>query len=592
MNGGNVRRTLIVAAGLAIAALATAQLTKYKDWPKSPEAYFLTPEERQEWAKVASDTDAEQFIAAYWAKRGGERFKAEVARRIAAADEQFKMRRQKGSESARGRLLIVLGGPSRVSQVRSGAGGEAPDTGLGTAGASATRPGAESLGGVGQGSSLTQTWLYEKDKFDPSLGIGELRLRIVVDNLKGNDELQNRSDADRAIAKLAEKSIVNPSATAAVAGTPSGAPAAAPAGAPAGTAPRVPAVAGTGPATVPPPAPAAASLPAATRSVLEPLLHVAKVDAGPAMFWGGPFRASSGEPMYALQFYFPGDKAPAGPVKFGGLVASDAGGEATSFWEDATLTDMKTGAKTDKVFERSVVLPAGSYHGAFGIFPPDGGTALETASASFKLEPKSSDFDVSPLILTNELKPQTKRPGATDPFIFGVEKPIKVEPKANRSFSKEDSLWYFYAVSNPKVPESAGAPAAAPPPASTPAAGAAAPAAPAAADTVKPRIMQRIGVLRDGKPAFAPFTGPAEMQQLTSGYYASGSEIPLTTFEPGYYTFTLNIRDLNAPRDSAAFKGLDRQADFVVLKPDGTPPDKASAKAAPATTPRPKPKKS
>ena len=79
-----MRRTLIVAAGLAIAALATAQLTKYKDWPKSPEAYFLTPEERQEWAKVASDTDAEQFIAAYWAKRGGERFKAEVARRIAA----------------------------------------------------------------------------------------------------------------------------------------------------------------------------------------------------------------------------------------------------------------------------------------------------------------------------------------------------------------------------------------------------------------------------------------------------------------------------------------------------------------------------
>lgn len=591
MNGGTVKRTFLAVAGLAIAALATAQLTKYKDWPKSPEAYFLTPEERQEWAKVGSDTDAEQFIAAYWAKRGGERFKAEIARRIAAADEQFKMRRQKGSESARGRLLVVLGGPSRVSQVRTGAGADAADTGLGTSGASATRPGADAFGGVSQGSSILQTWLYEKDKFDPSLGVGELRLRIVVDNAKGNDEIQNRADADRAIAKLAEKSIVNPSATAAVAGPPSGAPpAGAPAGAPVATAPRVPAVAGTGPAPAPPPAPAAGSLPAATRSALEPLLQAPKADAGPAMFWGGPFRASSGEPFYALQFYFPGDKAPAAPVKFGGLVTSDSGGEAASFWEDAPLTDMKTGAKTDKVFERSIVLPAGSYRGAFGIFPADGGTALETASASFKLEPKSSDFDVSPLILTNELKPQSKRPGPADPFIFGVDKPIKVEPKANRSFSKEDSLWYFYAVSNPKQPESAGAAAAAPAPASTPAAGA---AAPAAADTAKPRIMQRIGVLRDGKPAFAPFTGPAEMQQLTSGYYASGSEIPLATFEPGYYTFTLNIRDLNAPRDSAAFKGLDRQAEFVVLKPDGTPPDKASAtKAGPAPTPRPRAKKS
>jgi GWxTD domain-containing protein len=575
MNGGNVRRTFLAVAGLAIAALATAQVSKYKDWPKSPEAYFLTPEERQEWANVGNDADAEQFIAAYWAKRSPD-LRKEVQRRIAAADEQFKMLRQRGSESTRGHVYIVLGSPSRRAQSRV-AGEATPDTGLG-AGSSAGRSGlpGESPFSTTSGGQIIETWTYAKDKFDPALGIGELRARIVVDGQRGSDVAQNADEINRVLAKVAEKSIVNP--------------AGAPAGAPVATAPRVPAVGGSGPAPAPPPPSAAGSLPAATRSALEPLLQTPKADAGPAMFWGGPFRASSGEPFYALQFYFPGDKAPAGPVKFGGVVASDAGGEAASFWEDAPLTDMKTGAKTDKVFERSIVLPAGSYHGAFGIFPADGGTALETSSASFKLEPKSSDFDVSPLILTNELKPQSKRPGPADPFIFGIDKPIKVEPKANRSFSKEDSLWYFYAVSNPKQPESAGSAAPAPAPASTPAAGA---AAPAAADTAKPRIMQRIGVLRDGKPAFAPFTGPAEMQLLTSGYYASGSEIPLATFEPGYYTFTLNIRDLNAPRDSAPFKGLDRQADFVVLKPDGTPPDKASAtKAGPAPTPRPRAKKS
>src|SRR5258708_39361408 len=104
MNGGTVKRTFLAVAGLAIAALATAQLTKYKDWPKSPEAYFLTPEERQEWAKVGSDTDAEQVIAAYWAKRGGERFKAEVARRIGAGGGQVKKRRPNGAASPRGRL--------------------------------------------------------------------------------------------------------------------------------------------------------------------------------------------------------------------------------------------------------------------------------------------------------------------------------------------------------------------------------------------------------------------------------------------------------------------------------------------------------
>ena len=61
----------------------------------------------------------------------------------------------------------------------------------------------------------------------------------------------------------------------------------------------------------------------------------------------------------------------------------------------------------------------------------------------------------------------------------------------------------------------------------------------------------------------------------------------LATFEPGYYTFQLNVRDLNAPRDSAAFKGIDRQEEFIVLKPDGTVPERAASKAA-APTPRPK----
>jgi len=105
--------------------------------------------------------------------------------------------------------------------------------------------------------------------------------------------------------------------------------------------------------------------------------------------------------------------------------------------------------------------------------------------------------------------------------------------------------------------------------------------------------MTRLGVLRDGKPAFRPATLPAELQFLGAGYYASGSEIPLTTFEPGYYTFTLNVRDLNAPRDSAAFKGIDRSSDFVVLMPDGSMPLLSTPTPAvkPTPTPRPKPKR-
>ena len=77
-----MKKLVSIIAGLALAACALAELAKYKDWDKSPDAYFLTPPERADWKKVASDADAETFIAIYWAKRGGEPFRQEISRRI------------------------------------------------------------------------------------------------------------------------------------------------------------------------------------------------------------------------------------------------------------------------------------------------------------------------------------------------------------------------------------------------------------------------------------------------------------------------------------------------------------------------------
>jgi hypothetical protein len=139
---------------------------------------------------------------------------------------------------------------------------------------------------------------------------------------------------------------------------------------------------------------------------------------------------------------------------------------------------------------------------------------------------------------------------------------MKVEPKGDRHFSKGDSLWYFYAVANAKMPEATGDAAAA-----------------------KPRIMTRINVQLEGKDAFAPFTGPADLQEVAPGYYVTGSEIPLASFEPGYYSFLVRVRDLNAAAGTPANKGIDRQQDFVVLMPDGSmPPAKKAAAPAPAPT--------
>jgi GWxTD domain-containing protein len=567
-----VKRIILAVAAFAVAFVALSQLSQYKDWARSPEAYFLTAAEKQEWSKVASDADAEKFIADYWAKRGGQRFKEGILRRIAAADQQFKMRRQKGSESARGRIFITMGNPSRVVEAREGGEPAAPEPG------SATGTGAlDSISG--ESSAVIQTWTYLKDKFDPAWDVGEVIARINVDPQRGTDELLSGGAINKAIEKVVQHSIL-PAGQAApgVAAVKPGAPAAA-------TGP-----AASGPAAAAP-APVAEALPAAPRAVLEPLLKKGSEKAS-AGYWGGVFQTVTGEPFYAFQIIRFGKKdepAPSG-MKLGGVVTKDDGQEATSFWEDAASVDTKGRDGVDKASDHSIVLPAGTYRGAFGLFAPDGGAALATGTAVFTIPERSGDFRVSPLILASTLTPLTRRPNPTDPFVFGMEKPIRVEPKGNGVFTREDGLWYFYTVTNPGLPAEAPAtvaPAAVP----TPDAASAAPAAaPTAIPAPKPRIMTRIGVLRDGKPAFQPATVPADMQALGAGYYASGSEIPLATFQPGYYTFTLNVRDLNAPRDSAAFKGIDRSGDFIVLTPEGAMPPTPTP--APTPTPKPRAKKS
>jgi GWxTD domain-containing protein len=565
---GFVKKLLFALAGFAIAAASLAQLSKNKDWDKGPEAYFMTSAERADWKNVKSDDEAEKFIAVYYAKRGGDAFKQEISRRIAAADQQFKMQRYKrGADSVRGHLLIVLGAPSRQSQSRAqdGVSNDGDIVRLDT-------------NRVSESAAINYTWTYLADKFPADWGIGELKADISVDPAQGRDILQNAGNVEKAMATVAEKSIVNPNATAtsAAAGAPAaaapkaGAPVAGATGAPGGT-----------PALAAAAAPPVQPLPAAVKTALEGTAGKSTGDAG---FWSGTFHTATGDSYLALQFYLPSDKpalAAGTPLKFGAYVTDESGKEVDSFWEDATLTEVTEGPRKDHVYDRSVTLQPGSYKGTFGLFKSEGEPPVATSSIAFKLEPKSTDFNVSPLILSSGLVPLNKRPSATAPFVFGPpDKPIKVDPKGDHRFAKTDSLWYFYSVENPAVPAPSGdAAAAAPAPSATPAPGATAAPAPAA-DAPKPRIMTKINVQRDGQDAFAPFTGPAEVVQTSPGVWSAGNEIPLASFEPGYYTFLITVWDMNTK--GAARKMIERKEDFVVLMPDGSVPPKAAPKATPA----------
>lgn len=100
---------------------------KYKNWEKSPEAYFLTSSERDQWKKVKTDADAQNFILDYKAKRGPD-FEKTLAERVAVADKYFSSGETKGSETLRGKVIIVLGPPSSIEKGRGDTGNKTDAT--------------------------------------------------------------------------------------------------------------------------------------------------------------------------------------------------------------------------------------------------------------------------------------------------------------------------------------------------------------------------------------------------------------------------------------------------------------------------------
>ena len=110
------KNLLIVVAVLSLAVPAFARLSKYKDWANSPEGYFMTKVERDQWSKIDSDADAEKFIADFHARRPAN-FEKEVAARAQMADQHLTIGKVKGSQSLRGKIVILFGTPTSIDQM-------------------------------------------------------------------------------------------------------------------------------------------------------------------------------------------------------------------------------------------------------------------------------------------------------------------------------------------------------------------------------------------------------------------------------------------------------------------------------------------
>ncbi len=95
------------------------------DWATSPEAVFLTLDEQKSWREIQSDADRARFQAEYWKRRDPDpgtpinEFKQLVDARIAAADKYFALAGKPGSQTAQGRVFVLLG-PASSEQLVEG----------------------------------------------------------------------------------------------------------------------------------------------------------------------------------------------------------------------------------------------------------------------------------------------------------------------------------------------------------------------------------------------------------------------------------------------------------------------------------------
>lgn len=105
---------LAVAAVFAVSSLSAVNLGSFKDWDDSPEGYFLTKAEREQWAQVTSEGDAAKFVEAFLAKRDPG-FPAEVKKRAEQADKYLTLGKVKGSKSLRGKVIVLMGPPSGLN---------------------------------------------------------------------------------------------------------------------------------------------------------------------------------------------------------------------------------------------------------------------------------------------------------------------------------------------------------------------------------------------------------------------------------------------------------------------------------------------
>lgn len=402
----SLRWLTVVAAVMSFASTLGAQTGV--DWADSPEAYFLTGQERSEWLAVrASQAERDAFVVRYWLRRdptpGTEKneFRDLVRARIKLADERFKIAETDGSRTARGLALVVFGIPARTI--------ERPVP-------RADRASAPT--GPNDGLEIVVIWTYQKDrtpKILEMLGRPELEFTFYIEPERKRDRFDIETKARDLQQIVAARSIVNPE----VGG--------------------LPAIAAVPPRWMPL-ALMSDTLPAATDDALLSGRGNERVHFGHATLLG--------KRQITAWFFVPGDVRLTNARIAGRFVSPDQNAEAIRFSLDVTPTDELLSAGLGNTYGVRIPMPApGSYSAALALF--DSSRVIATAAIA-KLEIAPADetgFQISNLAISGGLGSVRTN---DDAFAWGD---VRILPRSDSTFHSAESLWYFVQVAHPSSVE-------------------------------------------------------------------------------------------------------------------------------------------
>lgn len=478
-------RRIICTLLLCIAPLTSSQAQEVgPDWIESAEAYFATAEERREWSTMESAGERTAFVKRYWERRDPtpetdrNEFREAILGRIKKANEKFPIEETAGARTARGFVWVVFGPPARFRVTN------APPP---------TPPRLPVLGRpyepqyIDEAGESNEVWTYDRERTPRLLemvGLPSLSFTFVIRPQRKSDELQTPGLAYELRDKLARRSIVNLVAAAPAARAEIDV------------------------------AKADATLSDHVREALDAAPPAASGLAG-ARFGHAVAWSESGKPFVVVWLFMPGTDTPmpAGSRLYGRIIDASQKPVATiaeRFRETTALTSFVAG----RVYATRLDLPVGNHQAAFAAIA-HGGQVLTSRSMPIHVADAAA-FSSSSLFLTD---PPAKPRGS----LFEIGN-VALSPRADATFSRGESLWFFSELRNVAHPEKV---------------------------TIEIRVRSRnetIGVrqLR------------IESEPIAEGRYLYGHELPLSQVEPGDYTLYAVVSDGEGRAEI-------RRADFHVV---------------------------